>query len=139
MSARRFGKYTWSWILGALVFALVGGGWLGAKWYRERSACERRGAALDARIRRLEEQARRRIGIGTKHGEVVRFLQENGLNVTTGSYSGSWRTVGTASDVGCPDIFGCGDEALIGVEVNVDESGNVISAPKVETMYSDCM
>jgi len=139
MSAGRLSTYAWGWILAGLVCAVAGGGWLGTKWYREHSACERRGAALNARIRRLEEEARRQIGIGTKQSQVVQFLQENRLNVSTSSFSGKSRTVGTASDVGCPRIFGCGDEVLIGVEIDVDEGGDVISAPKVEAMYSDCM
>jgi len=33
----------------------------------------------------------------------------------------------TISGVGCSHIFGCGDEVLIGVEINV------------ETMFSGCM
>lgn len=30
-------------------------------------------------------------------------------------------------------------DVLIAVEVNVDEDGNVVSPPNVETMYSNCL
>jgi len=46
--------------------------------------------------------------------------------------------LGYIRDVGCAHIFGCGDEVLIRVAVKVDDKGAAISAPTVESMYSNC-
>ncbi len=114
-------------------------GWFGWRWHSEHVACERRGAAFDARLKRLEEEAKQRIVPGSKKQEVVGFLEKNGLHVSFRTDLNPEQIVGTTSDVGCPHIFGCGDEVLIGVEVNVDGEGTAISRPKVETMYTNCM
>jgi hypothetical protein len=33
-------------------------------------------------------------------------------------------------DIGCPHIFGCGDEAMIGIEAVLADDGTVTSAPR---------
>jgi hypothetical protein len=52
------------WILAFLVATSVVGGGLGVKWHRSQRACERRGAALDARVERIKRGAQHLIDIG---------------------------------------------------------------------------
>lgn len=80
-----------------------------------------------------------RIGIGTKREDVVRFLEEYGLHASFRTDFGPPRIVGTAQDVGCPHFFGCGDEVMIEVTVDIDNEGNVRSEPRVEEMYTNCL
>jgi len=108
-------------VLASVLVLAAAVGWFGWRWHSEHVACERRGAALDARIRKLEGEARQRIAPGAKKPQVVEFLMENGQHVSFRAGLTPQQIVGTASDVGCPHIFGCGNDALIGVEVNVDD------------------
>jgi hypothetical protein len=109
------------------------------RWYRSQRACERRGAALDARVQRIKREAQDRIEIGTKKEEIVRFLEGNSLNVSFDNRGIPARIVGTGTDVGCPHIFGCGDAVIIQVQFDVDDNGSDISPPKIDMGYTDCM
>jgi hypothetical protein len=124
-----------------VLLAIIGApcGWLGVRWYRSERACERRGAALDARVQRIKSEARDRIEVGTKKEEIVRFLEENSLNVSFYNRATPATIVGTGTDVGCPHILGCGDEALIEVQIDVDAGSDAISRPTVDVRYTDCM
>ena len=127
------------WILAVLLPVMVAGGWFGLGWYREHKACQQRGAALSARFKKLDEAAHRRIRIGIKSEEVFRFLKENGLSSLLDASQNPRRIIGTASDVGCPQIFGCGEDVMIRVEVQVDDMGEVISPAAVDGMYTNCL
>jgi hypothetical protein len=128
-----------SWILALLVVIGAAAFCFGVRWYHSEQACERRGAALDARIQRIKSEAQYRIQIGTRKEDVYRFLEENGPNASFSKNSTPGRIVGTGTDAGCPHIFGCGDAAIIQVQIDVDGSGNAISPPKVDSGYTDCM
>jgi len=132
---RRF----WRWSLVPLFVVMAVGAWLGVPRYREQAACERRGAALDERMKRLQADGKRIVIIGTKREKVVQFLETNGLDVSSESDRIPPQIAGYVRDVGCPHIFGCGDEVIIRVAVGVDDKGAAISAPTVEAMYSDCL
>jgi hypothetical protein len=77
--------------------------------------------------------------IGTKEEEVVRFLEETGLHASINSELTSPRMMGTAMDIGCPRIFGRGNDAMIAVEVGIAGDGTAIVAPSVNVMYTNCM
>jgi hypothetical protein len=135
----RFGRvFRWPDLV-LLVVTAAAGGWFGLQWHREKVVCLQRGAALDARLKKLETDATSSIGIGTGHDDIVRFLEKNGFSINSGTEPGQPVIVGTASDVGCPRIFGCGNSVFLRVEVRADAQGRAISALKVEGMYSDCL
>jgi hypothetical protein len=135
----RFGRvFRWS-ALALLVVIAATGGWFGLQWHREKVVCLLREAALDTRLKKLETDAKNSIGIGTGRVDIVRFLKKNGFSINSGTEPGEPLIVGTASDVGCPRIFGCGNSVFLRVEVRVDAQGRASSALKVEGMYSDCL
>ena len=70
---------------------------------------------------------------------IIRFLQDNSLNASFDKYAVPARIVGIGMDLGCPHIFGCGDEARIEVRIDVDDSGSAISHPAVEVGYTNCL
>jgi hypothetical protein len=113
--------------------------WVGLSWYCGHSQCERRGAALDAKIENLKQEAPRSIVIGTKRADILRFFRENGLHASFYELGSPQLIVGTASEVGCSHSFGCGNQVGIRVEVKVDGQGSAVSAPTVDSMYTDCM
>jgi hypothetical protein len=127
------------WLLVILFVIGAVGCWFGTRWYRGHLACERRGVALDARVQRIKSEAQHRIEIGTHKEEILRFIEENGLRVSSNNNANPTRIVGTGTDIGCPHIFGCGDDALIMMQIDVDDSGNAISRPTVDVAYTNCM
>ena len=110
--------------------------------YRHQSAaCKERGAAYRARAERLRRDAHQRLTIGTKKDAVVRFFTDNGLPVTfIAPESGlPGQATGTIRVTGCAPS-GCGsDAAILGLQVEVDTAGTVLSAPRVSGIYTDCL
>jgi hypothetical protein len=99
------------------------------------AACKQRGAALAAREEKLKRDAHQNLKIGTKREDVVRFFAENGIPLTfvEGEATGTIYTTGCAPT-------GCGtDDALLGLRVNVDKTGTVISEPVVGGIYTNCL
>ena len=113
--------------------------------YRYHStACKQRGAQYAARVEKLKKDAHETLKIGTKKQDVIRFFKENGLPVDffKVSYERSGRVyeaTGTIYTTGCAPS-GCGsDHALLGLRVDVDEVGTVISEPVVGAIYTNCL
>lgn len=131
-------------ILGlVLLLALVG--CEGCLFYRYHSAaCKQRGAQYAARVEKLKRDAHERLRIGTKKEDVIHFFKENGLPVAFVEvpYEHSrkvYEATGTISVTGCAPS-GCGsDDAWLGLRVNVDDAGTVISEPVVGAIYTNCL
>jgi hypothetical protein len=131
-------RRTLPWISTFLAIALVAAGWLALHLHREHQACKRRGAALEARLEKIRAEGRRLIVPGTSKDTIVQFLNGNGLRVSFES-DGIPRIVGSATALGCAEIFGCGDEVLIEVAVDVDGGGRATASPTVDSRYDDCL
>lgn len=117
----------------------------GCVFHRHQSAaCKQRAAQYAARVEKLKRDAHDNLKIGTKKQDVILFFKENGLPVdfvkVTYEPSGKvYEATGTISTTGCAP-FGCGsDDALLGLQVKVDEAGTVISEPEVGALYTNCL
>ena len=120
----------------ALVLLAVLVGCDGCVFYRYHSAaCKQRGAAYEARLEKLKKDAQQNLTIGTRKEDVIRFFAENGIPL---SFIGGEAT-GTIYTTGCAPS-GCGsDDALLGLRVQVDKAGSVISEPVVGAIYANCL
>ena len=99
------------------------------------AACKQQGAALTARVKTLEREAREKLIIGTSKDVVIRFFAENAIPL---AFVGDEAT-GTTYTTGCAPT-GCGsDAALLGLRVKVDKEGTVMSEPVVVSLYTDCL
>lgn len=117
----------------------------GCLFYRYHSAaCKQRGAAYAARVEKLKKDAHENLKIGTSKQDVIRFFKENGLPVefvkVPYERSGAvYEATGTIHTTGCAPS-GCGtDDAILGLRVNVDRKGTVISEPVVGAIYTNCL
>lgn len=105
-------------------------------FYRyQNAACKQRGTAFAARVEKLKQDAQEKLRIGTEKDVVIRFFAENGIALAFVRGEAS----GTISTTGCAPA-GCGsDSALIGLRVNVDDTGTTTAEPLVVALYSDCL
>lgn len=107
----------------------------GCLYHYHNAACKQRGAALQARIERLKEEAHSQLVPGTKKEAVIQFFEANGIPVTFVA----GQATGTVNVKGCAPS-GCGsDDASLGIRVKVDGKGTVISQPVVGSIYTDCL
>jgi hypothetical protein len=104
--------------------------------YRYRStACKQRGSVYSAKVEKLKRDAQEKLRVGTKKDAVIRFFDENGIPVTFSRHEAS----GTIYTTGCAPS-GCGsDAALLGLRVEVDETGTVLSEPVAGTLYTNSL
>lgn len=104
--------------------------------YRYHSAaCKQRRAVYSARVEKLKRDAHGKLRVGTKKNAVISFFDENGIPVTFNRHEAS----GTIYTTGCAPS-GCGsDAALLGLRVEVDETGTVVSEPVVGALYTNCL
>jgi len=108
-----------------------------------RRICKQRAAAFQARRGQIEAEAKNSLKPGTKKADVVRFFVSENMPLTLSQRAdqnqdatGEIHIPGLAE---CEDIA-CGDDATeIWVEVELDGNGTVISAPRVDGMYTDCL
>jgi len=104
--------------------------------------CKQRADEFNAREERIERDANNSLKIGTKKDDVIRFFAMEDIPVAFDQIAGRHEATGTISfkgDAACRSIA-CGDDsALIGVRVDVDESGTVQSKPVVVGMMTDCL
>jgi len=99
------------------------------------AACKQRGAAYQARVKSLEQAALDQLKIGTRKEDVVRFFAENNFPISFDKDGAS----GTVRTTGCsPAICGT-DEAVIDLEVKLDEAGSVKAKPVVIGFYTNCL
>jgi hypothetical protein len=104
--------------------------------------CKQRADEFNARVARIQQDAKNSLKVGTKKDDVVRFFAAEKIPVTFVQMAGQNEATGTITsrgDAACRSIA-CGDDAaLIGVRVDVDESGTVESNPVVVGMLTNCL
>ncbi len=99
------------------------------------AACRKRGDAYSARVETLKRESHEKLKLGTKKDAVIRFFAENGIPAAFSRDEAS----GTIYVSGCAPS-GCGsDAALLGLRVNVDEAGTVVSELVVGAIYTNCL
>ena len=90
---------------------------------------------MHARVAALNDEARRKLPIGSKQEVLARFSTEHNIPLTVEGR----HAYGSAPAAGCSP-FGCGsDAAVIVMRVEVDEFGNTKDIPHVDGMYMDCL
>jgi hypothetical protein len=108
--------------------------WVGIIWDRRAVPCRQRGAALDAKVEALKREAAENLMVGSGRAQVVRFFATHNIPL---EFVGSVAT-GDIHTSGCAPFSCSSDEVLIGVRVEVDESGTVRSEPVVVSRYTSC-
>lgn len=104
--------------------------------------CKQRAADFEARVKRIEANAKISLKPGTKHADVTRFFESEKIPMNFYHIAGQNEVSGQIYVTGIAECasVACGDDsALIGVRVDVDESGTVVSDPVVVGMYTDCL
>jgi hypothetical protein len=71
--------------------------WFALKLYREQIACNERGAAFALQVERIEHDAKEKLSIGTKNGDVSRFFAEHSIPLQIVESE----AIGTLYTVGC--------------------------------------
>ena len=104
--------------------------------------CKQRAAEFSAKVERMQREANDSLKVGTKQHDVIRFFATGNLPLSFDQIGQDRQARGTLYFKGlaeCENIA-CGDDSiLIGVRVNVDADGTVLSAPVVTGMYTDCL
>jgi hypothetical protein len=104
--------------------------------------CKQRAADFEAKVKRIEANAKVSLKPGTNKADVTSFFASE--KIPMGSFqigernevSGQIYVTGLAE---CASVACGNDSALIGVRVDVDENGTVVSDPVVIGMYTDCL
>lgn len=105
--------------------------------------CKERAADFQAKVKRIQAKAKISLKPGTKKADVTAFFASEGVPMSSyvdvagqNEVSGQIYVTGLAecSSVACGD-----DSALIGVRVDVDKKGTVVSDPVVVGMYTNCL
>jgi hypothetical protein len=104
--------------------------------------CKQRAAELTARVDLVKQDAKNLLKVGTKKDGIVSFFASEKIPFTFDQIAGKREARGTIYFKGlqeCENIA-CGDDsALIGVQVEVDTDGTVLSDPVIVGMYTDCL
>ena len=105
-------------------------------FYRYQNAeCKQRGKTYAERAEHLKHEAGEVLKVGAKRQVVMSFFEQQGLPAT---FTGNEIT-GTIRLKGCAPA-GCGtDDAILGLRVEVDKEGTVVSKPIVGAIYTNCM
>jgi hypothetical protein len=114
----------------AAIAAIAVVSWFGFREYR----CKLRGAVFARQVENIQRDAAKELKVGANKTEMARFFAEHNIpfSMQESKAFGSLRTSGCAP-------FGCGTNvAFILVVVNLDETGTVAEAPRVNGMYKDC-
>lgn len=104
--------------------------------------CKQRAADFEARVKRIEANAKRSLKPGTQKPDVAAFFASEKIPMDSYHIAGKNEVSGQIYVTGLAECasVACGDDsALIGVRVNVDENGTVVSDPVVVGMYTDCL
>jgi len=104
--------------------------------------CKQRSADFQARVERIRADAKASLRIGTKKADVIRFFAAEKIPMDSYRMAGQNVVQGQIYVTGLPECatVACGDDsAMIGVRVDVDENGSVVSEPVVIGMYTDCL
>jgi len=97
---------------------------------------------LPARVKRIEANAKMSLKPGTKKADVTAFFASEKIPMGFYKMAGQNEASGQIFVTGLTECasVACGDDsALIGVRVDVDENGTVVSDPVVVGMYTDCL
>lgn len=104
--------------------------------------CKQRAADLEARVKRIEANAKVSLKPGTKKADVTNFFASEKIPMDSYQIDGRNEVSGQIYFTGLAECasVACGDDsALIGVRVDVDENGTVVSDPVVIAMNTDCL
>ena len=106
------------------------------------SICKERGIAFQTKAERIRMDAKKSLRPGTKKADVIGFFASENIPVDFHQAAGHSEASGEIYIKGLAECVNvaCGDDsALIGLRVNVDEDGTVLSDPEVVGMYTDCL
>ena len=104
--------------------------------------CKQRAADFEAREKRIEANAKISLKPGTKKADVTAFFASEKIPMDSYQIAGRNQISGQVYVKGLTECssVACGDDsAMIGVRVNIDENGTVVSDPVVVGMYTDCL
>ena len=104
--------------------------------------CKQRAAEFQARVKQIEADAKMSLKPGTKKAGVTAFFASEKIPMDSYQIAGRNEVSGQIYVKGLAECssVACGDDsALIGVRVDVDEDGTVVSNPVVVGMYTDCL
>jgi hypothetical protein len=104
--------------------------------------CKQRAADFQARVGRIEAGAKVSLKPGTTKTGVTSFFASQNIPVEFYQIAGHNEASGQIYVTGLAECasVACGDDsALIGVRVDVDGNGTVVSDPVVVGMYTDCL
>lgn len=104
--------------------------------------CKQRSVEFQARVKRIEANAKMVLKPGTKKAEVTAFFASEKIPIGFYKMAGQNVASGQIFVTGLTECasVACGDDAaLIGVRVDVDENGTVVSDPVVVGMYTNCL
>ncbi len=119
--------------------------WIWEAYYYARPVprvCKDRTAQFSARVESIRQHAKGSLRVGATRDDVARFFASENIPVSFYRVAGHNVASGQVYVAGIPECanVACGDDsALIGVRVDVDENGTVISDPVVVSMYTDCL
>jgi len=119
--------------------------WIWEAYYSVRPVprrCKQRAADFQARVKRIEAKAKVSLKPGTKKAGVISFFASENIPVEFYQVAGQNEASGQIYVTGLAECasVACGDDsALIGVRVDVDGNGAVVSDPVVVGMYTDCL
>ena len=104
--------------------------------------CKQRAVDFQARVKRIEANAKMSLKPGTKKADVTAFFASEKIPMGFYKMAGQNEASGQIFVTGlteCASIACGNDSALLGVRVDVDENGTVVSDPVVVGMYTDCL
>jgi hypothetical protein len=104
--------------------------------------CKLRAADFEARVKRIQADAKISLKPGTKKADVTTFFASEKIPMNSYQIAGRNEVSGQIYVKGLSECasIACGDDsAMIGVRVDVDENGTVVSDPVVVGMYTDCL
>src|ERR1035437_5513598 len=125
-------------IVAVLVVVCAASCWFGVGRYFKSMRCKQRAIALQTRVEGIKREAHEKLRIGTKKEDVIRFFATNNFPLTLGRIGNHNEATGTIYVTGTSECgsIACGtDASLIGLRVEVDEAGTVVSEPVVVSLY----
>jgi hypothetical protein len=110
--------------------------------HRTPARCKQRADEFTAKVELIKQDAKNSLKIGTKKDGVANFFASEKIPFTFDEIAGNHEARGTIYFKGLRDCenVACGDDsALIGVQVNVNADGTVLSDPVVIGIYTNCL
>jgi|ERR1700728_1517738 len=119
--------------------------WIGEAYQLVRPVpmrCKQRAADFQARVKRIRGDAKLSAKPGTKEADVASFFASEKIPMDSYKIAGRNEVSGQIYVTGLAECASaaCGnDSAMIGIRVEVDEHGTVVSDPVVVGMYTNCL